>query len=227
MAKCKKCGKGGLFFKVNAKGLCSDCAKKNELLSSPSIYSLQQELKKQDEIFNRDLARLTKAEDQYEKDNDIEKLISVYEEAFVEGKSSVNSQSRWFKLVDLYIKAGQNDKAWAWLNQLSIQHPDYMDKIEDKRHKILKKEGRLIDALLSLMASIGYSSGNAGPAAYYQEYGRKKFLKNAQPLINKLKWTESDLDCLEEMLSSSIGKMQFDYHSLRNKYKEFLANKQS
>lgn len=26
MKKCKKCGRKGLFFKVNAEGLCADCA---------------------------------------------------------------------------------------------------------------------------------------------------------------------------------------------------------
>ena len=223
MARCKKCGKGGLFFKVNADGLCADCEKKKRKASTASSLSqLNRELKKQD----KDLARLTKAEAQYEKDDDIEKLISVYEAVFITEKSTLVTQSRWFELVDLYLKTGQNDKAWAWLNQLAIEHPDYLYKIEDKRHKILKKENRLIDAMLSLMASIGYSSGNAGPSTYYQEYGKKKFLKNALPLIKKLKWTEDDLNCLEDILSSSIGKAKFDYNLLRKKYKEFLDSKQ-
>ena len=221
MAKCKKCGKGGLFFKVNSDGLCADCAKRKRQ-TTPTM-SIDQELKKQDKEF----ARLTKAEAQYEKDNDIEKLISVYEEIFITQKSTLITQSRWFKLVDLYLKTGQNDKAWAWLNQLAIQHPDYMYKIEDKRYKILKKEGRLTDAMFSLMASVGYSEGNAGPAMYYQEYGQKKFLKDATPLIKKLKWAENDLNTLEEMLASTIGNTQFDYHTLREKYIVFLDSKQS
>jgi hypothetical protein len=25
MARCKRCGKGGLFFKINADGICNDC----------------------------------------------------------------------------------------------------------------------------------------------------------------------------------------------------------
>jgi hypothetical protein len=220
LAKCKKCGRSGLFFKVDADGLCADCAKKKSQ-TAPTMW-IDQELKKQDKEFER----LTKAETQYEKDNNIEKLISVYEDVFITQKSTLITQSRWFKLVDLYLKAGQNDKAWAWLKQLSIQHPDYMNKIEDKRYKILKSEGRLFDAMISLMASIGYSSGNAGPAVYYQEYGKKKFLNDAPPLIKKLKWAESDLNTLEEMLASTIGNTQFDYQTLRKKYKAFLDNKQ-
>ena len=221
MSKCRLCGKSGLFFRVNSNGLCTDCAKKQSIPVLKSTQSLQQEIAKQD----KDLSRLIKAEEAYDNDQDIQKLISVYEDVFITQKSTLGSQSRWFKLVDLYMKAGQNDRAWAWLNQLAIQHPDYMYKIEDKRFRILNKEGRLVDAMLSLMASIGYSEGNAGPLAYYQAYGKTKFLKAAPTLLKKLKWPTTDLDSLEAMLSSSIGKTEFNYSSLREKYKRFIERK--
>lgn len=221
MPKCRLCGKSGLFFRVNDDGLCSNCANKQRTPVSKPIRSVQQEVAKQD----KELSRLLKAEEAYDKDNDIQQLISVYEDVFITQKSTLNSQSRWFSLVDLYLKAGQKDKAWAWLNQLSVQHPDYMSKIEDKRYRILNKEGRFLDAMLSLMASIGYAEGNAGPLAYYQAYGKDKFLKSAPALIKKLKWPTTDLDSLEAMLSSSIGKTQFKYSTLRDKYKKFVESK--
>ncbi len=31
MAKCNKCGKSGLFLRVNDKGLCDNCQKKQEI----------------------------------------------------------------------------------------------------------------------------------------------------------------------------------------------------
>jgi len=31
MAKCKKCGRKGLFFKVNSDGMCADCAALTEI----------------------------------------------------------------------------------------------------------------------------------------------------------------------------------------------------
>jgi len=223
MSKCRLCGKSGLFFRVNSNGLCAECAKKQHSFASNSAQSIHQNISNHD----KELSILINAEEEYSSDKDIQKLISVYEDIFIRQKSTLNSQSRWFNLVELYLKAGQNDKAWAWLNQLAIKHPDYMSKIEDKRYKILNKEGRFLDAMLSLMSSIGYSEGNAGPQAYYQAYGRSRFIKLAPALIKKLKWPADDLSLLEDMLSSSIGKKEFNYSLLREKYKEFIASKDS
>ena len=141
MAKCKKCGKKGLFLILNSAGLCNDCAAKVEKANvdtKKSISNVGAELKKQDEH----LDRLAAAETEYKQNGDINKIIAVYEDVFIKQKSTLNSQKRWFDLVDLYIKNGQNDKAWAWLNQLAILHPDYISKIEEKRYKILKKENK-------------------------------------------------------------------------------------
>ncbi len=78
---------------------------------------------------NAEFAQLTTAEATYRSDGDIEKLIAAYEDVFITNKSTIVTQSRWFNFVDLYLKSGQNDKAWAWLNQLAVQHPDYMSKL--------------------------------------------------------------------------------------------------
>ena len=194
MAKCKKCGKKGLFLTVNSDGLCKDCATKvtkaeNNITRTTS--NIDAELKKQD----AHLAKLTAAEIKYKEDGDINKIIAVYEDIFIKQKSTLVTQKRWFGLADLYVKNGQNDKAWAWLNQMAVLHPDYTSKIEEKRYKILKKENKhLEDAMIHLMASVGYSEGNAGPLAYYNAYGKNKFLKEAPSLIKKLKWDEEILD---------------------------------
>ena len=221
MAKCKKCGKSGLFLKLNSVGLCNDCAS----IAAKTVVrtsSIDAEIKRQD----KHLDKLTAAEEKYAEDGDINKIISVYEDVFIKEKSTLITQSRWFKLADLYVKNGQNDKAWAWLNQLAGLHPDYMAKIEEKRYKILKKENKhLEDAMIHLMASVGYSEGNAGPLAYYNAYGRNKFLKEAPSLIKKLKWDESDIDKLEKILSCSISQKKFDYNKMASGVKAFVNSK--
>lgn len=221
MAKCKKCGKMGLFLKLNKEGLCNECAS-NVVKIASRITNIDKELKMQDKQF----AKLTAAEEKYEENGDINNIISVYEEVFIKEKSTLVTQSRWFKLADLYVKNGQNDKAWAWLNQLAILHPDYTAKIEEKRYKILKKENKhLEDAMIHLMASIGYSEGNAGPLAYYNAYGRNKFLKEVPSLIKKLKWEESDIEKLEKILSDSISQKKFDYKKMVSSVKDFVNSK--
>ncbi len=224
MARCNKCGKHGLFLRVNTNGLCVDCAKKQTPVKiTPTVDSLRQELAQQD----KHIELLLKAEKAFETDNDVNKLIAVYEDVFIKQKSTLNSQSRWFKLVDLYLKVGQNNKAWGWLNELAITHPEHTNKIEEKRYKILKKEGKhLMDAMFHLMSSIGHSQGNAGYVAYYQEFGRNKFLKEAPSLIKKLKWDDTDLATLEAMLASTISINKFDYDKLRKLFKEYIASKQ-
>lgn len=221
MSKCKSCGKSGLFFRVNADGLCNSCANKMQSSFSDPAQGIHQKVEKQ----NIELTRLVKAEEAYDNDKDVDKLIAEYEDVFITQKSTLNSQSRWFKLVDLYLRTGQKDKAWAWLNQLAIQHPECLSKIEDKRYRILNSEGRLLDAMLSLMASIGYAEGNNGPMEYYQMYGRNRFLKAAPSLIKKLKWSTNDLNLLEAMLASCIGETKFNFSALRGKYKRFIESK--
>ena len=39
MAKCKKCGRGGFFFKVNAKGYCHDCTRLEALQAEQAYLS--------------------------------------------------------------------------------------------------------------------------------------------------------------------------------------------
>ena len=83
-----------------------------------------------------------------------------------------------------------------------------------------------MDAMFHLMSSIGHSQGNAGYVAYYQEFGRNKFLKEAPSLIKKLKWDDTDLATLEAMLASTISINKFDYDKLRKLFKEYIASKQ-
>ena len=70
---------------------------------------------------DEDLRILKEAEEQYKNDHDDAKLKDVYEKVFVNGHSTLRSQTRWFKLVSLYIKLGEYDKAADWLERLSTE----------------------------------------------------------------------------------------------------------
>lgn len=94
---------------------------------------------------DEDLRILKEAEEQYKNDHDDAKLRDVYEKVFVNGHSTLRSQTRWFKLVSLYIKLGEYDKAADWLERLSTEHSDYFDKIEGWYDKLEKKTGTVID----------------------------------------------------------------------------------
>lgn len=94
---------------------------------------------------DEDLRILKEAEEQYKNDHDDAKLKDVYEKVFVNGHSTLRSQTRWFKLVSLYIKLGEYDKAADWLERLSTEHSDYFDKIEGWYDKLEKKTGTVID----------------------------------------------------------------------------------
>lgn len=50
MAKCKRCGRGGLFRKVNSQGLCPDCAALQEIESTRN--SLSKEIEQLEQALN-------------------------------------------------------------------------------------------------------------------------------------------------------------------------------
>ena len=95
MAKCKKCWKMVLFLKLNKEGLCNECAS-NVVKIASRITNIDKELKMHDKQF----AKLTAAEEKYEENGDINNIISVYEEVFIKEKSTLVTQSRWFKLAE-------------------------------------------------------------------------------------------------------------------------------
>lgn len=93
MAKCKKCGKGGLFFKVNPDGICKECEIAN--LTSALEYANQQ---------NRELA------DKHEKLG-----FATYEQtmaAVSELESKINNLNKDINLLqsDITLHTEENEK---------------------------------------------------------------------------------------------------------------------
>lgn len=83
--------------------------------------------------------------ERYKKDKDLDKIIKVYEKIFIEADPPCES-SKDVDLAKYYIRAGQNDKAWSYLNLLLTRPRSNEKKIREQQIRILKKEGREVPA---------------------------------------------------------------------------------
>ena len=115
----------------------------------------------------------------YKSQNNIEALISAYEDAFVVADPPCKS-SQVFDLVSLYINQGMNDKAWGLLNSLVIQYPDKLSRIRKEQFRILKKEEKYVEALRFLSLSHFDNYGNKNSP------NKQAFFKEASPILKKL-----------------------------------------
>ena len=117
LAKCKRCGKSGLFLRTNSQGLCKDCAEKDKLIKTDVkkyLYKTDASYRKAtDELDHQDrlLKVALKARDQYKIDGDCDKAISEYEKVMIEATPPLKSNAHAMFLLDLYLKAGYNNKA--------------------------------------------------------------------------------------------------------------------
>lgn len=205
MAKCKKCGKKGLLLKLDANGLCAECATAvnqqiNQMFAEQDaqIAKLDKELAHQDKL----LQNVLKAKEAYKADGDIQKAIESFEGAIVKANPPLlNAQSHTTFLIDLYKKSGQNDKAWGLLNDCIMDSAKYdgrtrlpMQKVRMEMAKILKGEKRYSDAVEMYLLAFYHDalSANADSAEYFEE----RFRKNIKPCVSKLKWDDETVSNL-------------------------------
>ena len=179
----------------------------------PDHEAQQERLKYQTELLNS----VNEANAKYANDGDIESLINVYEHAFIESNPPCHS-SQNLKLVDLYLKTGQNNKAWMYLNSLIASQEAPMEKIRHEQSRILKKEKRYIPALEMIMSEhlFKYTNRNG--------LNREAFLKDAGVCTRALKWNESTLNDLADIVERQIKLKQSDYDdsSLHKEYETYL-----
>ncbi|MBE5807052.1 MAG: hypothetical protein E7317_01755 [Clostridiales bacterium] len=186
MGKCLKCGRGGILFRVDKNGLCSDCAKVVHIRNN-----IEADLYRNNVAFrqainaNADTDKLidllNRAREQYRQDGNIDKLIKGYEAVLIQATKPVHSPSVAMQLVDLYVKNGQNDKAWGYMNSL-LARSDYVvprDKIRLAQSKILKKEKKYTEA--SEMLILAYIA-----KAQNQAYDVSAFEKDIKPIARKI-----------------------------------------
>ena len=148
-----------------------------------------------------------KADEQFKIDGDIDKIISVYEKFFTEktGWSSFNFN---LKLAKLYVKAGRNNDAWAYLNKMTYwaMQPDAINmdlsKIRFEQFKILKAEKKYKDALINLVLSYV----EKGQEMNWSYFNKNKFISDAKTTAKKAGITEVKMNEFADKLEKAILK---------------------
>ncbi len=221
MARCKKCGKSGIFLSVNKDGLCKNCSSQEErsktikeelYKKSPSFRKATDDLAEQDRL----LKILIEAREQYSSDGDCEKAIAAYEKVLLHSAVPINSNSHTSFLVDLYIKAGQNDKAWGFLNSLIGTDRLPIEKIRGYQAKILSKENKHRDALEMFMLEY------LAKAEWSKTFNNEAFLKAIKPSIKKLKLDDAFANELSSLIQHHVDAGNYDERSLVTEYRNML-----
>ena len=170
------------------------------------------------------IADMHKADAAFEKDEDIEKRIRVYEKYLLE-KPQWNSFNFNLSLAKMYVKNGHNDKAWGYLNQMYLWaiDPDAIggdaSKVRFEQFKILKAEKKYKDAMLMLVSSYVLNAY----AVRDMYFNKSKFTKDAKTTAKAIGFSEDQLgvfaDDLEKNLKAkkiketSVKKYCTDYFS--------------
>lgn len=167
---------------------------------------------------------MRKADTVFEKDGDIEKRIRVYEKYLLE-RPRWNSFNFNLSLAKMYVKAGQSDKAWGYLNQMYLWAIDQdavggdASKIRFEQFKILKAEKKYKDALPMLVSSCVLNAY----AVRDMYFNKSKFIKDAKTTAKAIGFSEDQIvlfaDELEKNIKAKkvkeadVKKYCFDYYS--------------
>lgn len=158
------------------------------------------------------------ADQQYEIDNDIDKLISVYEYVFLQCDPPLITSSD-LALGDLYQKNNQNDKAWSYYNYLlQGKLNTSREHIRFAQAKLLKKEKKYLEAIR--MYCFGYVT-IAQDVHYFNE---NKFIKEIGVCGRKLGWTPEMIAELATLIKSKAINKRYSESSFNNDFKIFLSN---
>ena len=221
MAKCNKCGKSGLFLTVNRDGICSKCvaqekrskAIKEELYrTDPSFRKMTDELKEQDRLLKIALD----ARERYREDGDCEKAIAAYEKVMLQSDPPLKSHAHTMFLVDLYIKSGQNDKAWGFLNSLTGTDRLPIEKIRGYQAKILKKENKHKEAIEMIMLEY------LAKSEWNRTFDRESFVKAIKPSLNKLKLDTTFAEELSDIVQQQVAAGKFSENLVITKYRDLI-----
>ena len=242
MAKCKICGKSGLFFKLDKNGKCKDCAYKAIISvdGKPVVFDVRgktaqtkgetieeelvrtnpdyRELKNGLDHLDKLIASIQDAREQYKADKDIDKLIAAYEYAMIKANPPLkNAQSHTMYLAELYIKSNQNDKAWSYLNSILFSHKELTGKIRYAQFKVLKKEKKYADAMEMLMLSYLFGS------KMNHTFRESAFVKEATTIANKLNWDSEKVGILAQIVGNQVQRKNYDESELIRVFRNALS----
>lgn len=149
--------------------------------------------------------------------DDLKKLIEVYEFAFYKSDPPcVSSQN--LKLVDMYIKTNQNDKAWGYLNFLYVGNHAPIEKIRFLQAKILKKENKHKYAIEMYM--LGYLK----KSEWNNTFQKDMFLKDITPSANKLNWDNEKKEYLAYLVENHVKQRNYNENILSDSYKKAIED---
>lgn len=229
MAKCKVCGKKGLFLSVNKERLCAACAEKERAIvekleadtreTKARIEEQKKLQKEKGRTSDSQIKRLKAAANKYEETEEWDKLISVYEEVLFSGKCDWRTDSHMHKLVEYYQKAGQNDNAWALLNKILLEYPDDACRVRHDQYKILKKEKNYPDALKMYFYYCfdDYKEITCWPDVKERRLG--VFKKEATILAKRCKIAPEEVEKLTEILGQLVENKRASETTASTKFK--------
>lgn len=215
-------------------GLFDFLKKKNTTIDVPAGMEFKSDIEKQMYLNNtmgyrdkRDkldyqqklLDSINKANNDFKNNGDMDALIKAYEYAFIESNPPcISSQN--LNLADLYIKNGDFNKAWSYLNRLIATNEAPIEKVRHEQVRILKKEKKYIPATDMIMSEhlLKYSN--------HTTFNRNAFIKDAGVCTRALKWDESMLEDMADILESQLNKKDYDEGHLHDIYKKYLQSKE-
>ena len=128
-----------------------------------------------------------------------------------------NATAHELKLAELYIKAEQHDKAWGYLNRMYSNHMKEgrgaFWRIRDLQAKILKKEGKYVEAIEMYLLKYAEKTCN---------YNDQKDMirRDIKSCADKLKWDEKLVEKVICIISKECGK--FNTAKVVKEYRKIL-----
>ena len=167
------------------------------------------------EYQNKLLDRVNAAQAKYKADGDLQAVIAELEYAFVVSNPPCAS-SQNMDLATYYIKAGQNNKAWSYLNTLIATGQAPVKDVRFAQARILKKENKHTEAIRFFMfAYLDKSRWNA-------TFQRDMFLKDISPSAKKLNLDEKTRNAIADIVQDAV-KNNYDEDYITTKYKPFVV----
>ncbi|SDB55061.1 hypothetical protein SAMN02910317_02857 [Ruminococcaceae bacterium FB2012] len=182
--------------------------------SNPEYRRMKDKIDYEDEL----LEKLNYYVALYKSQNNIEALISAYEDAFVVSDPPCRS-TQVFDLINLYINQGMLDKAWELLNRIILLHPDKLCRIRKEQCRILKKEGKYIEALRFISLSTFDNYGNKNSP------NKQPFLKDVSPIIKKLSVDNTVAEELWTIIESELKNKKSSEATVEAKISAYLKDK--
>lgn len=161
--------------------------------------------------------RIGELKTKYVNDSNSAEYISELEKLIKDDPESENII--WSSLLDMYIKERDFNKAWGYTNKLLSKPNITKSDVYHAQVRILKKEKRDILALDALMAEYltKYSQQN--------HFNRTAFTKDAGVCTRALKWDETMLNDIADMVEKQLKRKNYNEVTLHNSFKAYLQSK--